>query len=96
MDTAEINMEIKEMVMELEDKINSILAEVLGLPQSVILPDLSLVKDLGADSLDFTEIALVLGETYDITIPNDAVEGINTVSDVYEAVRRLLGETKEA
>ena len=39
-------------------------------------------NDLGADSLDLYELIMALEEEYDVEIPTDDLESINTVGDV--------------
>lgn len=65
--------------MEFE-KIQTIIADVLSIhnPEEITM-DKSFKDDLGADSLDSVEIVMRLEEAFDIEIPDDAVENIETV-----------------
>ena len=67
------------------------LGEELGLPADRVSPDLSL-KELGADSLDVVELVMELEEEFDITIPDDEAEKIQTVADAIRAILRRRGE----
>ena len=53
--------------------------------------DKSFKDDLGADSLDSVEIVMRLEEAFDIEIPDDAVENVETVGDVVEAIQKVKG-----
>jgi acyl carrier protein len=61
--------------------------EELGLPPDRVSPDLSL-KEIGADSLDVVELVMELEEQFDITIPDDEAEKIQTVADAIRAILR--------
>jgi acyl carrier protein len=50
------------------------------------VPAASFTDDLGADSLDIVELVMTLEETFDIEIPDDDAEKMQTISD---AIRYL-------
>lgn len=56
--------------------------EKLGVAASDITPDKSLVNDLGADSLDSVELMMSIEQKFNVTIPEDVTESINTVGDI--------------
>lgn len=60
----------------------------------VITEDMSLMDDLGLDSLDKIEIWLGVEEEFLIDIPDDEVKKINTVGDMVNLVIKYL-ELKE-
>ena len=49
--------------------------------------DSTFIDDLGADSLDVFQIIMGIEEEFDIEIPEDAAESINTVSDAVEQIK---------
>ena len=49
------------------------------------------IDDLGADSLALVELTLVFEETFDIEIPDDAAEHIQTVGDAVKFIQERLG-----
>ncbi len=67
---------------ELELRIRNIVAEQLGVDLGEIRPDAHILDDLGADSLDVVELVMALEESFDIEIPDSAVEGLRTIADV--------------
>lgn len=72
--------------MEFE-KVKRVLAEQLGVDESIITPDSSFVDDLGADSLDIVELIMGLETEFDIEIPDEDAEKIATVGDAVEYIK---------
>lgn len=66
-------------VASVQERVIDIVAEQLGVDKEKITPETSFVNDLGADSLDTVELVMELEEEFDITIPDDAAEKIQTV-----------------
>ena len=66
------------------EKMKEIIAEQLGVDEDEILPETSFKEDLGADSLDLFELTMALEEEYDVEIPAEELESIETVNDVIE------------
>ena len=69
------------MSEELRVKIYQLVCDQLGVDQSQVRPEATLLDDLGADSLDVVEMVMALEETFDLEIPDEDVEGIQTVGD---------------
>ena len=69
-----------------EEKVIEIVAEQLGVDKEKIKPESNFVSDLGADSLDTVELVMELEEEFDISIPDDAAEKIQTVG---EAIKHI-------
>lgn len=67
---------------EIAEKVKSIIAEQLGVSLEEVQPTASFIEDLGADSLDIVELIMALEEEYDIEIPDEDAEKIQTVQDV--------------
>lgn len=55
-----------------------------------ITENTTFVDDLGADSLEVFQIMMLMEQELDIEIPREATEGIVTVGDALEAVRRVM------
>ena len=58
----------------------------MGVDKDKITPETSFVNDLGADSLDTVELVMELEEEFDINIPDDAAEKIQTVGQAVEFI----------
>jgi acyl carrier protein len=69
------------------EKVQAILAKQLRLDPSKITPQSLIKKDLGADSLDLFELTMALEEEYDLEIPAEELEAIETVGDVIEFLK---------
>lgn len=61
-----------------------------GLDASKVVPDAELLRDLDLDSLDTMELTLGLEERFGIEIPDADLEGLVTVADAVDLVRRKL------
>jgi len=73
------------------DRVKKVVAEQLQVDPEQIVPDASFVEDLGADSLDVVELVMALEEEFDIEIPDDAAEHIQTVGDAVKFIDERLG-----
>lgn len=73
-----------------EDRVRALLSDHLGADPIRVTDDMRLIQDLGADSLDFVEIALIVEEHFPIEVPDDQVEDARTVGDVVKLVRSLV------
>ena len=68
------------------ERVSDIVAEQLGVDKDKISMETSFVNDLGADSLDTVELVMELEEEFDINIPDDAAEKIQTVGQAVEYI----------
>jgi acyl carrier protein len=59
-----------------------LVAEQLGVDQNQVTSQASIFDDLGADSLDVVELVMALEESFDIEIPDEAIETMKTIGDV--------------
>ena len=64
------------------DRVRNLLSEQLGVDRSEMKPSAKILEDLGADSLDVVELVMALEEAFDIEIPDDEAERMNTIGDV--------------
>ena len=64
------------------DKIRAILAEQFGEDETGITLDTNLADDLGADSLDMTDLVMAIEDEFEIEVPEEAAANIKTVADV--------------
>lgn len=72
-----------------KERVIDIVAEQLGVSKDQITPETSFVNDLGADSLDTVELVMELEEEFDINIPDDSAEKIQTVGQAIEYIEKL-------
>lgn len=76
--------------MTIEDRVVNIIVRELGLEKGEIAPEKSFIDDLGLDSLDVMTLAMAIEEDFDIEVPDDDVEGIKTIQDVFDYLHRRL------
>ena len=69
------------------DKVKSIIVEQLGVDEEEVTIDASFVDDLGADSLDIVELVMAFEEAFEIEIPDEDAEKIQTVKDAIEYIQ---------
>jgi acyl carrier protein len=65
--------------------------EVLSVEESAVVPDAKFGDDLDADSLDLVELVMALEEEFDIEVPEDDLEGVETVKNAYDIVVNKIG-----
>jgi len=76
--------------MAVEERIKKIIAEQLGVEEEDVVPDAKFVEDLGADSLDTVELVMALEEEFEIEIPDEDAEKIQTVSAAIDFVKEKV------
>ena len=64
------------------EKIKEITAESLGADAGTNTEETSFKEDLGADSLDLFEMVMAFEEAFEVEIPSEDLEQIQTVGDV--------------
>ncbi|MBO7376418.1 MAG: acyl carrier protein [Clostridia bacterium] len=72
------------------EKIRTLFAKQLRVPEEKITPDASIKKDLGADSLDILQLLLTVEEEYGITIPDEKLATFDTVGDVVAYLEKAV------
>ena len=73
-------------MQDIEKKVTAILTDKLGIPASEITPHANFVKDLGIDSLDYAELVMDFEQTFDIKIPDDDAEKLQTISQAVKYI----------
>ncbi len=71
-----------------KERVVDIVAEQLGVDKDRVKDDAQFINDLGADSLDIVELVMELEEEFDINIPDDAAEKIQTVGQAIEYIEK--------
>ena len=67
--------------MSHEEKVKKIIADQLGVSVDDVRPEASFVEDLGADSLDLTELIMAMEEEFDIEIADEDAQKLLKVKD---------------
>ncbi|MFW5999206.1 MAG: acyl carrier protein [Halanaerobiaceae bacterium] len=70
--------------------ITDIVVEELAVDKAEVTPDAFFIEDLGADSLDVVELVMAFEEEFNIEIPDEDAEGIETVQDAVTYIENNL------
>ncbi|MCO6495925.1 MAG: acyl carrier protein [Bacteroidetes bacterium] len=76
---------------DISTKVKSIIVDKLGVEESEVTTEASFTQDLGADSLDTVELIMEFEKEFNIAIPDEQAEKIQTVG---EAVKYIEANTK--
>ncbi|MCP3983914.1 MAG: acyl carrier protein [bacterium] len=77
--------------MGLEERIGEIIVEQLGVTAEEVVPKASFIDDLGADSLDIVELVMAMEEAFDVEIPDEDAEKIQTIGSAISYIKGKLG-----
>jgi len=80
---------------DIESKVIAIVAEQLGVDKTEISRETSFVNDLNADSLDTVELVMEFEDEFDMSIPDEEAEKIQTVGQAIEYIEKIAKEKGE-
>ncbi len=72
--------------MAIDEKVFEIVAERMGVKAEDVSKETSFVNDLGADSLDQVELIMELEDQFDLNIPDEDAEKIETIGDAIKYI----------
>lgn len=72
------------------ERVQKIVVDQLGVDASEVKPEASFTEDLGADSLDTVELVMALEEEFEIEIPDEVAETIDTVGKAVEHINEKV------
>ena len=75
------------MVLE---KIKAILSSQFDVEEDSITADTNIADDLGADSLDVVDMLMSLEDEFDVEIPDEEIERIQTVGAVVSYIEEHM------
>ena len=70
----------------IQERVVEIVAEQMGVDKAQTTRETSFVNDLGADSLDTVELVMEFEDEFDINIPDESAEKIQTVGDAIKYI----------
>ena len=73
---------------DVAERVKKVVVEHLGVDEDKVTESASFIDDLGADSLDTVELVMELEEEFEINIPDDAAEKIQTVGQAVEFIEK--------
>ncbi|MGT2951405.1 acyl carrier protein [Streptococcus cuniculi] len=75
---------------EIYQRLEELLVEEKGADLE-LHPDLAVQEELAEDSVEVMELVLTLEDEFQITIPDEAIEGFETLADIVEYIEKRLG-----
>ncbi len=88
--SSDINLE------EVEGKIIEIVSEQMGVDKGEITRDTSFINDLNADSLDTVELVMEFEDEFDMSIPDEEAEKIQTVGAAIDYIVQIVKSQESA
>jgi len=73
-------------VSSVAERVIEIVSEQMGVNKDQVTSETSFINDLGADSLDTVELVMELEEEFDINIPDEDAEKIETVGQAIKYI----------
>lgn len=81
--------------VNIQEKVTEIVSEQMGIDKGEITPETSFINDLNADSLDTVELVMEFEDEFDMSIPDEEAEKIQTVGAAIDYITKIMNE-KEA
>ena len=80
---------------EIQEKVVTIVAEQLSVDKAEISRETSFVNDLGADSLDTVELVMELEDEFDMSIPDEEAEKLQTVGAAIDYIQKMMAASSK-
>ena len=80
---------------EIETKVIDIISEQMGTDKSEITRDTSFINDLNADSLDTVELVMEFEDEFNMSIPDEEAEKIQTVGAAVDYIVKVATAKKQ-
>ena len=71
----------------IEERVKDIIVEQLGVTPEQVTPQASFIEDLGADSLDTVELVMEFEDEFELSIPDEEAEKIQTVGQAIDYIK---------
>jgi len=72
---------------EIQEKVIEIVAEQMGVDKSELTRETSFVNDLNADSLDTVELVMEFEDEFELSIPDEEAEKIQTIGQAIDYIK---------
>jgi acyl carrier protein len=76
-------------IQAIENKVIEIISEQMGVDKSEITSGTSFINDLNADSLDTVELVMEFEDEFDMSIPDEEAEKIQTVGAAIDYITNI-------
>jgi acyl carrier protein len=81
--------------VNIEEKVIEIVSEQMGVDKSEITPETSFINDLNADSLDTVELVMEFEDEFDMSIPDEEAEKIQTVGAAIDYIKKIMNDKED-
>ena len=81
------------MADNIEEKVIEIVAEQMGVDKTEVSRETFFVNDLNADSLDTVELVMEFEDEFELSIPDEEAEKIQTVGQAVDYIREHAGKS---
>ena len=75
-------------MVRIQDKARALIASKMKLDESEVTPEKHLFNDLGADSLDFVELSMLLEREFNVKFSEEETANVKTVGDLYAMIEK--------
>ena len=80
------------MADDIQQKITDLVVDQLGVDADSVNADAHFIDDLGADSLDTVELVMEFEDAFEISIPDEQAEKIQTVGQAIDHIKEHMGK----
>ena len=77
-------------------ELQELAAEILGVDTEQVQMDVSFARDLAADSLDLVELIAAVEDKYDVELPEEELEKMKLIGDLWKFLEQKTAERLEA
>ncbi len=77
---------------DIEQKVTEIVSEQMGVDKAQITRETHFINDLNADSLDTVELVMEFEDEFELSIPDEEAEKIQTVGQAIDYIRANRGK----
>ncbi len=77
-------------------ELQELAAEILGVEPEQVQMDVSFARDLAADSLDLVELIAAVEDKYDVELPEETLEGMKNVGDLWKFLEEKAAQRARA
>jgi len=82
-------------IQEVLGKVTNIISEQMGVDKSEVTRETSFINDLNADSLDTVELVMEFEDEFDMSIPDEEAEKIQTVGAAVDYIVKVMNSKNE-
>ena len=80
--------------VNIKEKVIEIVSEQMGVDKAEVTPETSFINDLNADSLDTVELVMEFEDEFDMSIPDEEAEKIQTVGAAIDYITKIMKENE--